>query len=433
MSADSRLVPPTAEPSRSAAPALPTFSEPPLAEVSAAVGTLADQGKLAFVAQGRLFLLDSTGLSMLDDGRGVSQHQRVTPRWSPSGDWLAFQSGRNFSLTEGRTTQPALPGRQTHVHPWPCEESFAWSPTADLLAISLDGLWLVQPGAGQRKLRDGCVASFVWSPDGGSIAYVDPGSPGPQMVQRLYVQPLQGEAAEVPLALDSRPGLVSLAAWWPASRELLFWFNGSFSKSIEMDGLPLFAIPLSGGTPRLLAHTPVYRDWICPAPDGRSLALVESAGRHGLGRDARSDKAVKVCPPNSPCQVIATPVDKITAEPAWSPDGHRLALLEAVDDETLQVDFGDAGMASWNRTHSILLADPSGHVLKRLEPGAGALYLRWSADARKLLFVRDDWIWLLDLYDSSEFKVAGPLRAPGEPAPYGWIRWAEMIAWAGPR
>ncbi len=124
----------------------------------------AGQGKLAFVQHGALYALDGDAdtLILLDAG------DAAYPVWSPDGLWVAYvrpdpalaaigtRQGELWLVHADGTDRHVLTGLPAAV------SGLAWSPTSDILAVTLagaareaGGLWLVTPnGAAQKVVPD---------------------------------------------------------------------------------------------------------------------------------------------------------------------------------------------------------------------------------------------------------------------------------------
>jgi Tol biopolymer transport system component len=156
-----------------------------------------DLGQLAYVQGGDIWIM-----TLLDE---TSRPQRLTtdgrnlePRWSPSGQWLAFRKEREVSLVQPPVDTRGFGITVLQRQVWLIRadgsaeytlnqgssiEAFAWSPTSDRLAyttpagglntINADGsdpITLIpenpSPPSGERQ-----VGRIRWSPNGNWIAY----------------------------------------------------------------------------------------------------------------------------------------------------------------------------------------------------------------------------------------------------------------------
>ncbi|HEX9105566.1 MAG TPA: hypothetical protein VF832_00020 [Longimicrobiales bacterium] len=126
-------------------------------------------GRLAYVRGDTLYVqaLPDGAAHELSVGRGLTQ-----PRWSPSGDWLAFR--RNDSLRLERSAGGLGSGGQTLAGPE--ATAFAWAPADDRLAYVGGGNLIVARAGGMavvlvERTRDAAVQELDWSTDGGWLSY----------------------------------------------------------------------------------------------------------------------------------------------------------------------------------------------------------------------------------------------------------------------
>jgi hypothetical protein len=141
------------------------------------------------------------------------------------------------------------------------------------------------------------------------------------------------------------------------------------SASLAADGEPVFEMRSPGARPERL---------------GVSLGSPLSVGTHGrfaLGaggdRIAWTAKHIVTCA-GGRCEPLRSPPGKMTLEPAWSPDGRRLAYVTAAN----------------------------------------------------FFFVARDGLWLLPRLGGRPVRVAEPLFWPGRwPNYYGQVDWADQFAW----
>lgn len=259
---------------------------------------------------------------------------------------------------------------------------------------------------------------FVWSPDGGSIAYVADvasaelhilslGDPQPieanlngyiirgQLVwlpgDNLLAFPTQvdiesdaGTLRELHIALyDPREQRLCLSDWLAGSANLSWAPDGSsVTFATWLDGLPVLAgVHAQTGNPcRTEAYTMRSRPWFSDpplwSPDHRYLAYSTSAF------SAASDSDVYVAAMrcgrfDSDCieaTIRITETDVIETRPVWSPDGRRLAFIS-----------GWTRLMIWDSRDSALLSIP----ISDMQPGI-SLDMGWSADGRRIATMTKD-------------------------------------------
>jgi dipeptidyl aminopeptidase/acylaminoacyl peptidase len=129
---------------------------------------------------------------------------------SPDGQW--FVSGMTAGRVDGMETRP-LPRPGTPV----------WSPDSRRIALSYDGLWVVdRDGGGLAQLAPNDASAPSWSPDGEWIAYVRRGSDPSGETDLMIVNSSGG----VPRALVEAPGHQAEPRWSPDGA-LIAFLSGS--------------------------------------------------------------------------------------------------------------------------------------------------------------------------------------------------------------
>jgi Tol biopolymer transport system component len=336
-------------------------------------------GLIAVEQDGRIVLVDPERQQPprpLAQGPGSSR-----PRWSPDGRTVANVTGLGSSAELRLVPIGGSPARRLTSNARP-ERGAVWSPSGDRLAYVLprgmgpDGrddpaepeeVWLLDVASGaDRKLVDGFDPS--WSPDGRSIVYASNGqrdANGPRAnAIRIVGADGQNDRAVLDVAavpsdllpsfrLPFRPATVRLRApsWSPEGRQLVASADGHTSLALTFDergqAMRPWAVAFEGGVGR--AH------W---SPDGQRLA-VES-------RPATGVAVVIVVAPGGQREIaIGGPEAGFqAAEPAWAPDGRRLALIAS----SLPARIDEP------RRTTLRLFGPDGAALGDLldEPGLGA-------------------------------------------------------------
>jgi Tol biopolymer transport system component len=429
-----------------------------------------DLGRLAYVQGGDIWIKTlpvGTPQRLTTDGHNSS------PRWSPSGQWLAFRKERQVMVEQAcdvpkqhpQICLESVPVMQMQV--WVVEadgnsmhllgqgasiDAFAWSPVDDRLAYSTakDGLSMINADGtdlvalAPQTIDDsdglGSVGHFVWNPDGALIAYewwVQ------SLTQTLMYQGLWqvsvDEQERVELYSSSLPqkGEAILAGWSPQGRRVLFWQSETPLASVT-DGAPLYSINADGGQPEANAlaqleteeMTLSYTDFIAPAPRSASstlrdgVALVVGSSR-STWRNKRIELAGRSISPSSWAAI----------SPAWSPDGMSMAFVAAPDRADLSNDEA-IQMALMQRR--IWVTDVAGAAQPR-RITEGATYREewplWSADSGYLLFARMDAkgrasLWLTTVAGGAPRQVVDELTPAPDPVDsYGHIDWKALFDW----
>lgn len=416
-------------------------------------------GRQAAAAPGRLAYLKGADVYIEEEGkppiRVTQDGQNIGPVWSPDGQWLLYvkRDVTNARLwvvrPDGTDSQPvdlerAVPYTWTAV---------SWSPSGKSLAyITMDVVGRVRElrvadftaaGPGQPRqiyYTDEGVRALAWSPDEQQIA-LTAGSNRAQSHEpaRLVIVPAAGgdpfeilqwprqtmDAEAIPnhLAVE----LMALT-WSPGGSWLTFM---GMPQTPPETGVGLYMMPpelVAGGAAdgdvnpfgraQGVATVLPYPSWVVWAPGGEQVAVVE-----GRTRDGGINKAITLLTPGTPAQrQVVTPEGEVDRDPAWSPDGKRLAVSRTrnTGKEDPSVTAGE-----------IWIMDPaSGQQTQITDGTAGAdWYPRWSADGRSLVWVRfkDDVATLM----SAPADGSAPARAlvtnvDAPPGRFGVI-WSDAV------
>ncbi len=394
-------------------------------------------GRLAYLQGGDVWvkgLPDEKPQRLTTDGRNRN------PRWSPSGQWLAFRKGDYQVWVMRADESAARPLNEGAV-----VMAFAWAPTADrlayvtgtgaLVALNADGSSqqeLVAQGSGGPYTG---VVSMAWSPDGEWLAYEQvevrqEGEPPERYAGLWRIRADSSGATELlnvgtPAAYEP-----ILAGWSPDGSRILFWPDPHFSRSILADGTSLMAIPANGGEPSEVVRSMLaYSDCLAPSPEGTLLAITE-----GGGRETWSHKRIAVVDLSSGKLTYLTDDKTAAFSPAWSPDGQRIVYAAAPD-----IGFvgggEDAKAGATQRRIWLMKRDGS----DRRQLTKDATYRDeqplWSADGSYILFARLDTkgrasLWLISAEGDNPHQVVDELTpAPSWFGYYGHIDWDVLFDW----
>src|SRR2546429_6262883 len=147
------------------------------------------------------------------------------PRWSPTGERIAFVSDRDAKPeiyiinADGKDVR-----RLTTSPPGVSSSSPAWSPDGRRIAyvsgVSLDSRVFVMnaDGSDQRLLVSGRSWRPAWSPDGRKIAFISEETSGVSAIAAEGGQQVNISSG----ALTGRDALVDAASWSPDGKRLAF-------------------------------------------------------------------------------------------------------------------------------------------------------------------------------------------------------------------
>jgi TolB protein len=237
-------------------------------------------GRVLFVKDGDLWLLDSGGSHQLATGGTFSQ-----PSWAPDGSSLAYvYRGTNFAdifVTDDQgQNQTRLTNSQSTVldnNDWNLRPTF--SPDGKLIAFVSDKsstfptVWLMNAADGTGRhvlstpgLNEEAVDSLAWSPDGTQLAVTLFNEPGPTQIALI---PLGAAGRELGRLLTDVPGGALDPAWAPGGSWLAFAGRDGYAVDIyavQPDGSSLTRLTSDNA----LARSPVW------SPDGSRVAYLSN-------------------------------------------------------------------------------------------------------------------------------------------------------------
>lgn len=244
-------------------------------------------------------------------------------------------------------------------------------------------VFVIRPDGSVTQVTRGRLNTGLeaWSPDGRQLA-VDRDTPSGQgdLRQTLYVVAANGSSPPMRLTHGDWAGNVQ---WAPTGGRIAF----DTSRQIEV-------ADVSGGRPSTVG---VLRGWIGTgarawSPDGARIAFVGAApGRVSVLETADADGShVVVLARSDPstCRAVSGPpggqMCQMFDEPAWSPDGVRIAAVRWTPDTRSRlvpelVVMGSNGAAA-------------GFTLRR----AGVTAPAWSPDGARISFVTPQGLFVMD-------------------------------------
>lgn len=393
-------------------------------------------GKLAYIQDGDVWarnLPDGEPRRVTEDGNNAS------PRWSPSGHWLAFRQGKQLWLTGDP------PGQRWAVNEGVDVDAFYWSPADDHLAyvtgagelrlINVGAALGADPTANPVSIPTaGWTRRLAWSPDGQWLAYdTDQITTGesPQRSAGLWRVRANGSdvTAVYTTGSPAQDGLVA-AGWSPDGQSVLFRPDPYFSASILADGVPLNVIPATGGQPHEVAPAMLlHPSYLSTTARGNRLAVVV-----GAGRETWTNKRLVVIDLDTGAQHTVTGPETAATQPSFSPDGAHLAYVSAPDAGS--VGGGEAARLNVAQRR-IWMAQVDGSTPRQLTNEADFRDERplWSADGAQILFARIDLegratIWLAPAEGGRPRPVVDELTpAPDWFGYYGYVEWGDLFDW----
>ncbi|MYC53530.1 MAG: amidohydrolase family protein [Gammaproteobacteria bacterium] len=348
------------------------------------------------------------------DGTGLRQHTRGRfdhrePHWSPDGGRLAFSSDRGGSYDVWVTGLDG--GGLERLTDWPGNEyGPAFSPDGREVAFAADGdrsgIWLTGSGGpgvvagdgGPRRVAEGDGGELnapSWSTDGGTLSFnsISEGR------SRLYAVAVSG--GEPRTLTGEEEDVFPFRASWTVAGDLYHTGDGlvrwrradgsgrrdvAFSATVALD-----RTDYARRTRDLRAPGPFpVRGIVSPAvsPDGTQVAFsaLGDLWLHTIGGEAER----------------LTDDPWIEADPAWSPDGGRLAFASDRDG-SLDLYVRDLG-AGGDR---------------RVTEGAAATMPAWSPDGSRIAFVGSaagTAVQVVDLATGAVETLRAGLNGAGRPS-----------------
>lgn len=306
--------------------ALPQLNSPP--------------GKIAFIRDGHLWLWEAGREHQVTTGPKDS-----SPRFSPSGRYIALVRERELWVTdEDRQWQVAA-----------TTGSFDWAPQADALAFSTESgvhtVSITPSGPQEASLVAAGWDSPAWSPDGQQLAVVrnTPGTKPFSGTTSIALLPHAGGEPQVvlqtPYPHESTCGPVDGASHlsWSADGRWLAFYRPGLWASLSADCGEIAVVESKGGQPTPVAVMPRNENWFRWAPTGATLSCVD-----GANRAAWTNKSLRLAkmPPRPP-YLSLTPPGYADRDPAWSPDGRRLAFTRSQAQWPDRTNLPAPGQAIW--------------------------------------------------------------------------------------
>jgi Tol biopolymer transport system component len=377
-----------------------------------------DQPPLAYVSDGRLFVLDGKG-SPPTRVRGVKDACCVA--FSPDGYSIAFRQGSDLWVVDHDGTDLRRIARAV--------ERWAWAPDGQVLAVipkegpeaagnGVDFYGARDPRISETLLPEYRALDLAWAGFGRRLAVsaVRAGPSGVAEHAEVFILEVPGPAGEdCPAMCPEAPLPIPVEHGAGASGPLFAGWSPDVDAiavlTAPQDGATLGVVSPRGGGITPIAGTLVRRSWVQWSMTGDRLLVVE-----GRAPESRAPRALLLCTRVEGCSSI-TGGNEPVADPAWS----RSGAMAYVRTERRQL---------W-------VASSDGSDARRVHAAKGVHAPRWLPDTRHLVFVANRLAWLLDTTSGRAVPIAGPLGGTGktttaparEPTDHSpGTRWEELYA-----
>jgi dipeptidyl aminopeptidase/acylaminoacyl peptidase len=353
-----------------------------------------DQPPLAYVSDGRVFVLDGKGSPPLRV-RGVTNACCVA--FSPDGYYVAVQQRGDLWVVEHDGTELHRVARAV--------DRWAWAPDGQALAVipktgpdvsgrtGIEFYGARDPSIRETMLPEYRVLDLAWAGYGRRLAVsaVPAGLAGVDAHAEVFMLEVPGpygedcpamcpeEPLRIPVEHPAGASGPLFASWSPNVDAIAVW-------TAPENGSTLGLVSPRGGDIAPIASTLVKRSWVQWSRTGDKLLVVQ-----GRDREADAPRALLLCTRLGACSSI-TGSDRPVADPAWSRAGSMVYVSS--ERRELWVANGDGGDAR-----------------RIVGAGDGVHAPRWLPDGRHLVFVADRLVWLLDTGRGEAVPIAGPTDA----------------------
>ena len=379
-----------------------------------------DGSKIAFESEGDIFVVNPDGTGLTQITNDPTFDTNGAPNWSPDGARIVFESDRDCIGCDTQDIYSVNPDgtELTRLTATPAfDRSPAYSPSGNQVVLeSCDPLdctptitVMSADGTGQFPVIEGTMpdwgvpsSPFPPPPADGKIAYTttqDFFVTNRDEIYTMYANGFRKTRVTRNDRRDTNPD------WSPDGTTI------AFTSRIDGSDLDIYEVNADGSFPTNLTPGPAIDAQPSWSPDGR-IAFTsnrgpgDTAGIFVMNGDG-----------SSPTE-LTDPSDEVAhREPAWSPDGGKIAFVSAED--------GD---------DDIYLVNPDGTGVQNISTTAGVdeTSPAWSPDFQKLAYVRAEpgqppSIWTMNRDGSGQTLLTSDPAGADSPT---WARSSAKIAFA---
>lgn len=361
-----------------------------------------------------------------------------SPRFSPSGQWIAFKDANDNQKLVSRDGRPGVPAMLLPEERARLDPDKVFAPD------------------GQRYVFSRVVPGKIDDDD--------------SRIGQLCLASLGTPDREPQVLVTNEQGEMQPYSWTHDGKSVIYWSADEFSASTWSDGAPLKIVNAVSGAARGLGISVLADEdmlELAPASAGNKLAVSE-----GDGRETWAGKQIAVIDLDTGASRRFFPKEIASMCPAWSPDGSRIVCFAEPDadvaynkantgsaytvirpdgsravetvtpDSNIDIGGGEEAHAYLQQRKIWLLDVAGSNPPKQLtnDPRYRDEEPLWSADGSRILFGRMDYdghksLWLMEASGANAVQVCRVQIGDdfGDPDSwfgyYGYINWRKGFDW----
>lgn len=405
----------------------------PTASIPVALPAAGSEGLLAYIAANGSLMVkpmpSGTPVAVRPTGTGVR-----SPRWAPSGHFLAFVENGWLTVMDGA-------GAMTRLVQVPNDDAWVWSPSEDTLAwFTTEGMFLHNAASNTARVIRGQGAPYpegpaglAWSPDGTKILYGL--FAATTMLNRWDTNELRvfdvRDGSDRLLREDKIPaqGGTDPLGWSGDGRWVFYRKAPFYGASVWADGVPVYMMSQEGGSPTEAGAMLAGGDFFSAV--GSTVAFVNGSGRFA----GDGPKGLAFFTAGRPDASFAPPSGHWAAGVAIAPEGAAVAAV--LMPEPAVRSPNDPATLATRKLWIIASSQPPRKLTN--DPAYRDEHPIWSKDGKSILFTRIDAagqgsVWRISASGGAPELVQDGLGfgSTGVGGIYGWIEWSDLLTWWQP-